>query len=264
MLTKRSRNSYILSPRSVTVAPTFIPSRSLKAAIDFFALVTIGLCPEIVIKSLTAESMILAFWIASPKPMLMTIFSSFGTLIGFLWPNSLASAGAISFVYFSLSLAAITLFNHGAGLLRDADLAFVLQNLIADADRTPALHKHHVRHVNRSLALDDAAGDASLPVLTLVMLQNVQPLDQDFALFGQYLDDSAPFAFVLPGDEHHVIAFFYLHSYRHNRLVGTVPRAKQAVFQNNPSDHFRSEAHDLRKAAFAQLARHGTENARAD
>src|SRR5215510_4449931 len=108
MLTKRSRNSYILSPRSVTVAPTFIPSRSLKAAIDFFALVTIGLCPEIVIKSLTAESMILAFWIASPNPMLMTIFSSFGTLIGFLKPNSLASAGAISFTYFSLSLAAIT------------------------------------------------------------------------------------------------------------------------------------------------------------
>src|SRR5262249_16556551 len=39
---------------------------------------------------------------------------------------------------------------------------------------------------------------------------------------------------------------------------------KQAVFQNNPSDHFRSEAHDLRKAAFAQFARHRAEHAGAD
>src|SRR5262247_1709015 len=228
MLTKRSRNSYILSPRSVTVAPTFIPSRSLKAAIDFFALVTIGFCPEIVIKSLTAESMILAFWIASPKPMLMTIFSSFGTLIGFLWPNSLASAGATSFVYFSLSLAAITLFNHGAGLLRDADLALVLQNLIADADRAPALDEHHVRHVDRGFALDDAAGDSPLPVLTLVMFLHVPAFDQDFAFFGQDLNDAAPLAFVFSRDDHHLITFFYLHSCRHNRLFSetdlTVPR----------------------------------------
>ena len=46
MLMKRSRNSYIRSPRSVTIAPMLIPSRSLNAAIDFFALVTTGRCPD--------------------------------------------------------------------------------------------------------------------------------------------------------------------------------------------------------------------------
>ena len=81
---KRSRNSYIRSPRSVTIAPMLIPSRSLKAAMDFFAFVTTGFCPVIVASSFAAVSMIFALAIASPRPMLTTIFSSFGTLIGFL------------------------------------------------------------------------------------------------------------------------------------------------------------------------------------
>ena len=42
MLKSLSRKMYIRSPRSVTFAPMFMPSRSLNAAIDFFALVTIG------------------------------------------------------------------------------------------------------------------------------------------------------------------------------------------------------------------------------
>ena len=35
------------SPRSVTMAPIDMPSRSLKAAMDFLALVTTGFCPAI-------------------------------------------------------------------------------------------------------------------------------------------------------------------------------------------------------------------------
>ena len=41
-LINRSRNSYIRLPRSVTLAPMALPSRSLKPAIDFLARVTIG------------------------------------------------------------------------------------------------------------------------------------------------------------------------------------------------------------------------------
>ncbi len=66
------------SPRSVTFAPMFMPSRNLKAAIDFFALVTTGFWPLIATNSATAASSALALTIASPTLMLMTTFSNFG------------------------------------------------------------------------------------------------------------------------------------------------------------------------------------------
>ena len=47
-------------PRNVTMAPIGIPSRSLKAAIDFFARVTTGRCPVMRDRSPTAASMALA------------------------------------------------------------------------------------------------------------------------------------------------------------------------------------------------------------
>jgi hypothetical protein len=56
----------------------------LKFAIAFFALVTTGFWPLIAAISETAESRIFAFWIASPRPMLSTIFSSRGTSNTFL------------------------------------------------------------------------------------------------------------------------------------------------------------------------------------
>ena len=64
------------------------PSRSLNDAIDFFAFVMTGFCPAIVVSSSTALSRIFEFWIASPMPMFRTIFSTLGTAIGFLIPNS--------------------------------------------------------------------------------------------------------------------------------------------------------------------------------
>ena len=84
------------SRRSVTIAPIFWPSRSLKVAIDFFALVTTGFWPAIARSSSTAESMILGFAMASPRPMLMVIFMSRGTCILFLKLNSFISCRAIS------------------------------------------------------------------------------------------------------------------------------------------------------------------------
>ena len=64
--------------------PIGMPSRSLNAAIDFFALVITGFCPAICASSFTAPSMSFAFCVASPKPMLIEIFSIFGTAITFL------------------------------------------------------------------------------------------------------------------------------------------------------------------------------------
>ncbi len=108
-LNSLSRNTYIRSPRSVTLAPMFIPSRSLNAAMDFFALVMTGFWPLMVVSSSTAFSSAFEFWIASPTDMLMTTFSSFGTIIGFLYSNRSFSLGTTSDWYFSLSLAAMTI-----------------------------------------------------------------------------------------------------------------------------------------------------------
>src|ERR1700730_17992446 len=105
---RRSRNSYIVSPRRVTIAPMGMPSRTLKAAIDFFALVVTGFWPAMAARSATRGSMILTFWVASPRPMLMTIFSSFGIAIALVMPSSLARADLISVLYFSLKRAAMS------------------------------------------------------------------------------------------------------------------------------------------------------------
>jgi hypothetical protein len=76
------------SPRSVTIAPIGMPSRTLKAAIDFFARVTTGFCPVICPSSFTAGSISFAFCVASPTPMFTTILFRRGTAIGFLSSSS--------------------------------------------------------------------------------------------------------------------------------------------------------------------------------
>ena len=76
-----SRKSNIRRPLSVTLTPMGIPSRSLNAATDFFARMTIGACPVISFRSMMAASIARAFVIASPRPMLTTTFSMDGTCI---------------------------------------------------------------------------------------------------------------------------------------------------------------------------------------
>src|SRR2546428_12791122 len=82
-LSTRARNSYMRSPRSVTIAPMGMFLRSLKLAIDFRARVITGFCPVISASSRVAESSSLAFWIASPSPMFTTILRRRGTAIAF-------------------------------------------------------------------------------------------------------------------------------------------------------------------------------------
>src|SRR3989454_223588 len=78
MLMKRSRNSYIRAPRSVTAQPIACPSRRLKFAIAFLARVTPGRWPVIAASSATAASRPLGFLGASPIPTFTTIFTSLG------------------------------------------------------------------------------------------------------------------------------------------------------------------------------------------
>src|SRR5262245_45050917 len=91
------------APRSVTFAPIGTPSRSLKFAIDFLALVMTGRWPAISCRSAVAKSRILAFSRPSPTPMLMTTFSSRGTWYGFVNPRSFMTAWTIVLAYISLS-----------------------------------------------------------------------------------------------------------------------------------------------------------------
>src|SRR5699024_1470640 len=102
-------NSYILSPLNVTLHPIAIPSLTLKFATDFLALQITAFCPEIFSRSAIAESRTFALSFASPTPILITILSSFGTSMIFLYPNFLIIASTISFWYSSFNLATFIL-----------------------------------------------------------------------------------------------------------------------------------------------------------
>ena len=92
----RSRNSYIRAPRSVTRAPTGIPSRSLKLAMDFVARRTCARWPAMIVSSSIAASSAFASVFASPTPMFSVTFVTRGTSIGVETPSSSCSCGRIS------------------------------------------------------------------------------------------------------------------------------------------------------------------------
>ena len=92
----RSKNSYMRSPRIVTLQPMAMPVRSLKLARDRLARVICAFWPEITARSACAPSSSLAWVVASPTPILSTILESFGTIITFDSPNWSIRAGLIS------------------------------------------------------------------------------------------------------------------------------------------------------------------------
>src|SRR6185369_5146578 len=111
--TRRSKNSYIASLRSVTRQPIGWFSRSLKFATAFLALLMTGLRPVSIDRSLAASSMA-PFSSDALTPMFTTIFSSFGIWWMFAYLCFSFRAGTTSFLYFSYSLAFIFL-GHGFG-----------------------------------------------------------------------------------------------------------------------------------------------------
>ncbi|CPU63611.1 Uncharacterised protein [Mycobacteroides abscessus] len=93
---RRSRNSHMRSPRSVTCAPIGMPSRSLNCAMDLRALVTCGFWPVIADRSRMAPSMSFESLAASPTPMFTTIFVTRATWLTFSCPNSSRRPATIS------------------------------------------------------------------------------------------------------------------------------------------------------------------------
>ena len=65
--------------RRVTDAPTGIPSRILKPAIDLRALFTVGCWPAITANSFRLASISFELLASSPKPLLIEILSNLGT-----------------------------------------------------------------------------------------------------------------------------------------------------------------------------------------
>ena len=72
------------SPRSVTLAPMGWPSRRWNVAMDLRARRMDGCWPVMARRSAMAPSMALESVAASPTPMFTTIFSIFGTHMGFV------------------------------------------------------------------------------------------------------------------------------------------------------------------------------------
>src|SRR5271169_2315229 len=196
---RRSRNSYIRSPRNVTRQPIGIPARSLNVAMDFFARVTTARWPAIFVSSSAAASASFAFVMASPIPMLRTTFSSLGTAIRFSIPNSFLRTGMTSFLYLSWrravlmpsSLArrperadrrpALLGIPHPLGALRTDSNACRLAALGVD--------EHEVRKGDRRFALEDAALDVLLRVRARGPLDLVHAFDDGAALRGQHFED---------------------------------------------------------------------------
>src|SRR5699024_5174659 len=154
-------NSYILSPRNVTLHPIGIPSLSLKFATDFFALVTTAFCPEMISRSVIAVSSAFLFSFASPTPMLITIFSSFGTCIIFLYPNFFVIASTISLLYCSCNLLTCVnllsqLVNHFACCTCNTNF-FAINYFVANLGCFSIMHIHYIGNIHWSFLAYDSA-----------------------------------------------------------------------------------------------------------
>src|SRR3712207_29953 len=142
--------------------------------------------------------------------MLTTIFSSRGTRMGFSIPNLSLRAGAISSLYWSLSLAIYIL----PGLLSDPDLLPGVGVPVADLGRLPGvrIYEHHVRDVYRGC-------EGVEPLLVVLGRPRVARADVDAAddypvLLWKNLLDLAPLTLLLAGDHHHCVPALYLETHR--------------------------------------------------
>src|SRR5262245_12081199 len=222
MLHSRSRNSYMMSPRSVTAQPIGMPLRILKFAMDFFARVMIGFCPVIWPSSCAAVSSSLTFWLASPRPMFTVILESFGTAMTFVRLKRFISAGVVSFRYFScillfisvrLSSLLCTRFrllvqSRSATLANPRSLA-VRQHVVADTGVLAAApaNNHHVRRIDSSLFFHDAALDVLRRIRASVALDDVGVFHDHRVLSRIDGKHAAGLARIAPAHHLHLVAF---------------------------------------------------------
>src|SRR3954468_235616 len=247
--TSRSRNSHMRAPRSVTRAPTGMPSRSLKLAIDFPARRPCARWPAIVVSSSIALSSCFASVLASPTPMLSVIFCRRGTCITVLSPSSpegaraaparrSSSAAARSRCPCALLDSLVDLLA-AVGALAHAHVGLAALHFLgrhSDPRRPIACraHEHHVGDRDRRGLLDHAArshlraahavGVAHRP-RSRVALLDVQVLDDHALLPRARLDHAALLATVLAREHVHGVALADAHLV-HQRTSG----ASETIF----------------------------------
>src|SRR4051812_28997301 len=115
------------------------------------------------VRSRTAPSISFASRVASPTPMLTTIFVSRGICMTLAKPNSDCSAGAMSSRYRASSrgssrVGALMASEVLTGAPRDPDAAAFLVLAVTDPGRLVlGVDHHHVAHVDGRLLRDDPA-----------------------------------------------------------------------------------------------------------
>src|SRR5690606_3753276 len=220
MLIRRSRNSYMRAPRRVTFAPIGIPSRTLKPAMELRALVMTAFWPEIAARSAAATVGFFESAVASPTPMLMTIFSSLGIIISFAKENSSFSAPRIRDTYSVLRRG-----SYFASAIDHISRTLGYTHLLAVDDREANAGRlavfrgdRDVRQVNGRFFVDDA-GFLRLS-LALVTLHHVDAAHQCAIFLRQDLKDFAGTALVLAGQYDNAVALADLfHRYRSFRVL---------------------------------------------
>src|SRR4028118_539797 len=211
-----SRNSHIRSLRKVTLAPIGMPSRILNPAMLLRARRICGFWPVIFARSSTAPSSARLLTTASPTPMLTTIFSRPGILIGFWMSNRSLRAGAISWQFISFTLAIAV----PPGLLGDPDLLPRVREPVPDLGRLPAagVHQHHVRDVYRGVESEEALlVGLARPSMAGARVHVVY---DHAVLLGDYPLDLAALALVLAGDHDDRVPALYLETHKLEHLRG--------------------------------------------
>src|SRR6266404_5981339 len=238
-----------------------MPLRILKFAMDFFARVMMGFCPVIWPNSTAAVSSNLAFWLASPRPMLTVTFCTLGTAMMFFQPKRFISAGTVSFRYFSCNRLFIAfpylcplLIQRRVAMPATAHFRAVRQHRVPDPRVLPAApaDDHHVRNIDPRFLLHDSALDIFLRIRQRVPLDDSDVLHHDGVLLrvdGKY---APALARVFAGEHFYVIALANLNGVP----LGSV------VSQGHGLPNLRSKRNNLGEFLLAQLARHRAEHAR--
>src|SRR3989338_1189716 len=206
-LTRRSINSYIRKRRRVTLQPTGAFSFNLKFEIAILERRRLGLCPVIIASSAIAVSMIFISLIASPTPILTTIFSRRGTAIGLPIENLLCICGITSLRNLS-NKRGVTL-NDLSTCFTDTHLGPVLQDRSAKTGRFVgfSVNQHKIGNVDRGFALDQTA----LLILAgpaLSLLHHIDPFDQDALGLRDDLKDLPGLSLFFSGDNNDFVVFF--------------------------------------------------------
>src|SRR5882724_8218667 len=88
----------------------------------------------------------------------------------------------------------------------------------------------HVRNINKSFLIDDAATSVTLRICPLVALDHRHALDLNFSLRGHHLQYSSPLAPVTAGDHNNLIVFLDFHAFCSGHDSQITSGASETIF----------------------------------